>query len=200
MVALLLALLLAGEVTDADIETYAAKAKIDRPKAIAAAKKSLIAARRNRSLSKDDKRASAKAIQQRIELLSDKSLPFYPPLDMEAGSGGGFNIGWIGSEVQLRCRQIADETNCTVDRVTYTYESEVRNGSVVNVGPPNEHTVPYWLTGFPTSGLVDGEFIKLHGVVKVGGNKSYEAVNGANRTLRLIEFVDISPHADKFKP
>lgn len=48
---------------------------------------------------------------------------------------------------------------------------------------------PIWLTGYSTSGLADGEKVRLVGLVEVNGTRAYETVAGARKTVRVVQFV-----------
>jgi hypothetical protein len=56
---------------------------------------------------------------------------------------------------------------------------------------------PLWLTGYPSKGLVDGDTIRLIGLIEVAGTKSFETVAGSKKTVRLIRFVE-PEEADPF--
>ena len=48
---------------------------------------------------------------------------------------------------------------------------------------------PVWIQGGSTKGLADGDLVVLAGMIKVDGTKSYEATNGAQKTVRVIRFL-----------
>ena len=53
----------------------------------------------------------------------------------------------------------------------------------------DEDTPAVWLTGYKTNGLVDGEQVRLIGPVLVKGTKTYETVDGASATVRVIRLL-----------
>lgn len=197
MASIILALALMSEVTDADILAYSAICRTERPQALAVAKKELIAVRRDRSIPKEQKQKRVAAIQESIKKLGDRSEPYYAPLDMSIANEPGLRMGWVDSP-QFRCISIVDKHNSIAEHVTYSYRIEQRGHTAAQVGPPIEHTTAYWLTGFPTVDMVDDRNFLLRGVVKIGEHKSYEAADGSNRTLPVIEAVDIEKHIRLF--
>lgn len=53
----------------------------------------------------------------------------------------------------------------------------------------NPDIPPIWLTGYSTGGLVDGDKVRLVGLVEVVGTKKYTTIEGSSRTVRMIRLV-----------
>lgn len=53
----------------------------------------------------------------------------------------------------------------------------------------NPRIPPIWIAGYPTEGLVDGDQVRVVGLVKVDGTKSYTTVTGAKKTVRVVRLV-----------
>lgn len=48
---------------------------------------------------------------------------------------------------------------------------------------------PIWLRGYSTKGLADGQIVRLIGLVRTEGTKTYTTIEGAAKTVRVIELI-----------
>jgi hypothetical protein len=94
------------------------------------------------------------------------------PLEFRAGSIGTFSTHTVGAE------QIIDAGNVIAYRLK-------------NYGRDREF---FWLSGFATDGIADGQEFRAPGVWIVNGTRSYTATDRAKRTLLLFEPFDVSPY------
>ena len=53
----------------------------------------------------------------------------------------------------------------------------------------NPDVPPIWFAGYSTKGLAVGDKVRLVGLVEVNGTKSYNAVSGAMKTVRIVRLV-----------
>lgn len=113
---------------------------------------------------------------------------FLPTLKLEQGS-----IGAIQSS--LKVAQVIDSLNLIVE-----YPSNCR-GQVCNYSPTIYGTVTrchsfdhcklVWIANYSTQGLIDGRPHSFKGVFRYVGGKTYTTVLGSNRTVALIEHIDV---------
>ena len=54
----------------------------------------------------------------------------------------------------------------------------------------NPDMPPIWLTGYSTDGLVDGQRVRLVGLVETTGTKTYPTAAGTTKTVRVVRLVD----------
>lgn len=55
--------------------------------------------------------------------------------------------------------------------------------------PKNPNIPSIWLTDYPTAGLADGDQVRLIGLVKIDGTKSYTTASGDKKTVRVVRLV-----------
>lgn len=54
----------------------------------------------------------------------------------------------------------------------------------------NAKIPPIWLTGFSTNDLVDGQNVRLLGLVEVMGTKTFDTAAGSQKTVRVVRLVE----------
>ncbi len=197
MVAILLAVLLGSEVTQADVDAYAevsAGERAARADSLAEeierlkkrSRRSVLEEYRATKWEHPKKRPSTseyvkqervnrdiriQGLQQRLEKLLDERESYYSdktPTD----------IGQIGRlEYGVRVIQVIDGKN-----------------AIVRLSDEGE----YWLRGVLTTKWRDGVYVQLNGLFYVPENTTYETAAGTN-TVYVLEPIDLSKHADKFK-
>lgn len=198
MVAFLLALALAGEVTEDQIAAYAdasAKERAARIESTAKEIERLKSVRRRDVLAEyrsirwefpdkkptatefvkeEDRKRAAKIAdaEHRLAELKDRSRPYYArQIPKKPGD--------IGQLDGVKVFQIVDKSAALI---------EYDNGHL------------YWLSGAKTADWRDGQHVSPKGVFWIAGNKTYETGDGGTSTVFLIEPLDMREHATRFSP
>lgn len=119
-------------------------------------------ARRN-AMFFDSPRVANRDKKRYAELQSRKTF-FPPPLS--------WTQGYVGELVtrHIEVSQVVDEENL----IGY---------SLSNYGRDRHY---FWLQGYPTSGITDGQYIEPDGLWRIGGTKPFAASDGGKRTLMLV--------------
>lgn len=185
MITLLFAAALLAEVTQADIDAYAERSRIERPKQIVAYKKQMIQVRRDRTKSRDEKKAAVDGFEKRIAALKDETQPHYPPMLCNLDQPAVIGFGRLNTIVKVL--RISDEG--------ILCEAIGKNGTAIGVR--------YLVVGYDADEAeqYDGNRLRLEGVFKLHGSHTYETpLLRSTKTVRRVEWVDIEQHADKFKP
>lgn len=132
--------------------------------------------------------ASAKVeeIQSRIVTLYSTALPAFPSFpnaSLKTGMIGTFKYAFRINQVQGDTDMLGERFWSVPRRVTRSINGRYEKGSVYTVVKPDDHTETIWVSGYPTGGLADGQSVKLEGVFRVSGTKTYTTVMGASRTV-----------------
>lgn len=176
------------------IDAYALRSKSERPKAIAAAKASIVTIRQSDE-DKIEKRGDLKRAGDYLKSLQDKRTPFYPEADFDLSAP---EVGRIGMcDLHLKIIQVVDDNNSIVD-----YESWRSVPSGVATDDPRTFgrvatNKTYWLTNVSTKQFASGEYTDQHGVFALMSPKTYQTAAGSH-TLMVLEYVDLKPQEEKF--
>lgn len=135
---------------------------------------------------------------ERQATIKRRDLNDKPKLDLLVGSPSFMHVGAIGAFNSFRVIQVIDAQNMLVD-VSWEYPSEYQvegtNFRTIQTTPTTAEAV--WMSGFPTSGLVDGNSYAPEGtfVLHVVGTKTYDAALRQRTTfeLRLVPFKQYIP-------
>ncbi len=189
MVAILVALALVGEVSQAEIEVFAAKSQALLAKQMQQAQSELRSAKKLRGTARDYKKKAIETAAKKIADLEDPEKPVYAPLVLTAPKM--HSVGHVGQDVELI--QIVDKDSAIVR--AFEEVTGARTGRTMRIS-----AVDYWLSGIDTSIYVDGQDIGLSGVFAITGNKTYDAVAGGTKTIYALESVDMEKHKKLFIP
>ena len=105
---------------------------------------------------------------------------------------------YLGGDNSLRAEQIIDSRNM-IAKLTFGYYREIDQSAARNPGflTSIPYTGPYipidtfvWLKDIDTSGVVDGQKIKIDGALKVTGTKTYKTMLGGTSTVFVLEPVN----------
>ena len=92
------------------------------------------------------------------------------------------------SHGQSECLSPSDLKDGSVGYLDYWHTEviQVLGQTDVLLMVANNRNPPVLLKDYPTKGLVDGEKVRLLGLVQVDGTKSYTTVDGGQKTVRVV--------------
>ena len=168
-----------------DFDKYAARSKLDRPKALAQAQQDLVELRKNRRLTSDQRDSAIKELEARIKDIQNPLRPFYADADFYLYAAKVGDIGWFDKwsrgkgVLSTEAFQVIDDKDVIANFSLTTGEKLM------------------WIAGIDTSGLQDGRPMKLNGLFAVTGNRTYTTAAGSNTAL-VLERIDPKEQEEKF--
>lgn len=128
---------------------------------------------------------------KRTKELSDPL--FFPTLNIT--EGGGYQVGTIGAikPHHFKVLQVIDKSNF-VASVIYQNQVNYTDGRTYQRGESRDE--PVWVSGFDTTGFVDGQIVLDEKMIQITGTKQYNSLAGV-KTVLLIQPCDVNSYLIK---